>query len=360
MNPLAAELARLIAADGPLPLSRFMAEALGHPKYGYYTTREPFGTDGDFVTAPEISQMFGELVGLWCAQSWLDRGGPAPCALVELGPGRGTCMADALRAAAALPAFRAALTPHLVEMSPRLRERQRLTLAGHDAVWHEDIATLPDGPALIVANEFFDALPIRQFQRAADGWHERVVGLQDCALALALAPGTMPESLLPAPLRNAAPDSIVELSPARSSMMRQLAERIVSQGGALLAIDYGYAPSAAGDTLQAVRAHRPVPVLETPGKADLTAHVDFQALAEVATEAGATVHGPTDQGDWLRRMGIKERAAALQSKASPEQAQAIDVAVARLTEPAQMGTLFKVLAVTGPDDPAPAGFEGAA
>lgn len=360
MTPLEQELARVIAAEGPLPLSRFMAEALGHPKYGYYTTKEPFGAQGDFVTAPEISQMFGELVGLWCAQTWSDMGAPSPCLLVELGPGRGTLMADALRAAAALPAFRAATAVHLVELSPRLRERQRQTLANIDIAWHDSISSLPAGPAVIVANEFFDALPIRQFHHAADGWHECMVGLADNALALVLSPATVPEHAIPPALRDAPQGSILELSPAREEVMRQLAQRIAEQGGALLVADYGHTRSAPGDTLQAVRAHEPVPVLSTPGEADLTAHVDFQALAEAAAGAGAAVHGPVSQGDWLRRLGLEQRATALKARATPQQAAAIDAAATRLTATDQMGRLFKLLAITGPDAAVPAGFEGSA
>lgn len=347
-TPLATELARLIAAEGPLPLSRYMAEALGHPRYGYYTTKEPFGVRGDFVTAPEISQMFGELIGLWCAQTWADMGGPEGALLVELGPGRGTLMADALRAAAALPLFRDSLAVHLVETSPRLRERQREALSGIEVAWHDSIDDLPPGPAFIIANEFFDALPIRQFQRDEDGWHECMVGLADNELALLRSPAAVPDALIPPALRAAPTGSIAELSPAREEAMRQIAARLADQGGAALVIDYGHAQSGPGDTLQAVRAHEPVPVLSAPGEVDLTAHVDFQALAEVATGAGAATYGPVAQGDWLLRIGLAQRAAALKARATAAQAEAIDAAVARLTETEQMGTLFKVLAIIGP------------
>lgn len=359
MTALARQLARLIAADGPIPLSRYMAEALGHPTLGYYQTREPFGADGDFVTAPEVSQMFGELIGLWCAQTWSDQGRPNPCHLVELGPGRGTLMADALRAARSLPDFLDAVRLHLVETSTRLRKRQAESLAGHCPHWHDSVASLPDGPVLVIANEFFDALPVRQFQRAQDGWHERMVGVKDGELTLVLSPAAAPPGAIPAALRGATVGAIAEFAPASAEVIGLLSGQIARNGGALLAIDYGHATSAPGDTLQAVRGHQPVPMLSTPGEADLTAHVDFQFLREAAEASGAVTYGPVGQGDWLRRIGIEPRAVALKASAEPAQAEAVDAALARLTGPEQMGTLFKVLAVAGPDSPVPAGFEGA-
>ena len=246
---------------------------------------------------------------------------------------------------------------HLVELSPRLRDIQRQTLDGIAATWHDDIAGLPPGPALILANEFLDALPIRQFQRTEQGWHERMVGFDGAGLALQLAPQPVPEAVIPADQRAAPQGSIIELSPAREQVMHALARRIVAEGGALLIIDYGHASRGTGDTLQAVRAHRPAPLLDRPGEADLTAHVDFQTLVETAKAAGAVAYGPDCQGDWLNSLGIQQRASALKASASPTDAAAIDAAVARLTGSAQMGTLFKVMAVSASGHPTPAGFE---
>lgn len=355
-TPLAAELQRLIRLEGPIPLSRFMAEALGHPRHGYYINRDPLGTAGDFTTAPEISQMFGELVGLWCADVWQRIGAPAPLRLVEFGPGRGTLMADALRAAAVLPGFVEAVTIHLIETSLALRQRQQATLTGRALHWHATIDEVPTGPALVVANEFFDALPVRQFQRAEAGWHERLVAASGDGFAFTLGPDPLPPTALPPAFAAAAVGDIAELAPAREAVMQQLAERLVADGGAALVIDYGHAQSRPGDSLQAVRDHAFAPVLAAPGEADLTAHVDFQALAAVAAAAGAGVHGPCPQGRFLKRLGIDARAAGLKAKATARQRDDIDAAVARLTGAAEMGGLFKVLAVTGPDVPTPAGF----
>ncbi len=357
MSALADHLRRLVAVDGPMPVSRFMAEALTHPTLGYYANRDPFGQDGDFVTAPEISQMFGELIGLWCAHGWQQLGRPSAFLLVELGPGRGTLMADAVRACRGVPGFLDAADIRLVEVSPALRERQRDTLAGVDVTWHADIAELPDAPLLLIANEFFDALPIRQFQRHKNRWHERLINVGPSGLAYVLSPQPIADSALPPAVRQAPPDSIVEASPARASVMAEIAARIAAAGGLALVVDYGYVRTAPGDTLQAVKGHARHPVLQAPGTADITSHVDFQALAEAATSAGAAAHGPVPQGRFLERLGIAARAATLSAKATPAQAAAIETATARLTGAGQMGALFKVLAVTSKDMPAPAGFE---
>lgn len=353
---LSAHLHRLIRADGPIPLSRFMAEALGHPRFGYYMRRDPLGADGDFTTAPEISQMFGELLGLWCADLWQRSGAPATVRLVELGPGRGSLMADALRASAVLPAFAAAVDVHLVETSPALRRRQRATLADLEVHWHTSLADVPPGPSLVIANEFFDALPIRQYDRTDDGWRERFVALDGDGLAMIAGAELLPVDALPPAFRAARPGEVAELAPARDAIMRQLGERLVSDGGAAVVVDYGHARSHPGDTLQAVRNHAFAPVLDAPGEADLTAHVDFAALADAARAAGARVHGPVTQAGFLEALGLAPRTAALKASASPRQAADIEAAVARLTDPAQMGELFKVLAIAGPDMPAPAGF----
>lgn len=338
--PLPERLARAITLGGPIPVSQFMAAANAH----YYATRDPLGAAGDFTTAPEISQMFGELIGLWAADLWDRAGRPADALWVELGPGRGTLTADALRAMRA-----AGFVPpvHFVETSPVLRAEQAKRVA--DAVWHDDVEDLPsDRPLIIVANEFFDALPIRQLVRAANGWHERLVACQD-VLFLPIAGKQVPDSVIPEGLRDAAPGAIIETSPASVGIMRVLAARIVAQGGALLAIDYGYQGPAIGDTLQAVRGHAFANPFDEPGERDLTAHVDFATLGLVGHASGAIASGPVDQGDLLRALGIDARAAALAQK-DPRVLADRD----RLVE--DMGTLFKALAIRHPDWPQPAGF----
>ena len=358
MDTLAHALARRIALEGPLTVGAFMAEALGHPRHGYYMKQDPFGAAGDFVTAPEISQMFGELIGLWCADSWQR--------LIELGPGRGTLMADALRAAAILPPFRAAIRVHLVETSPALRERQRAAL-GDQATWHDRLEEVPPGPSLVIANEFFDALPIRQVQRTVHGWAERLVDLDpespedDPRFRFVLELGRSPgRNLIPDSLRDSPVGSIVEVSPASQSVARLLGARLAEQGGAALVIDYGYADGpAVGDTLQALRKHAFAPVLEAPGEADLTAHVDFASLASAARDGGADAYGPVTQGEFLLRLGIQQRAQVLKRTANPKQAADIDSALDRLVGGEGMGTLFKALALSTPGFGPPAGFEGA-
>ena len=359
MTPLLDALRRRIAVDGPLTLAQYMAEALGHPRHGYYITRDPLGAAGDFTTAPEVSQMFGELIGLWCADLWQRMGAPDPMLLVELGPGRGTLMQDALRAIGrAAPGFRAALRLHLVETSPTLRAAQAARLADAAPAWLDRLADLPDGPALVIANEFFDALPIRQWQRGSGGWHERLVGWDDAAgrlrweLSARADPGL---ALIPAAVRDAPAGSIAEACPAGLSHAAMLGGRLARQGGAALIIDYGPAAGAPGDSFQAMRRHGFVDPLEAPGEADLTAHVDFQALAAAATQAGAQAHGPVPQGVFLDALGLQARAARLKA-AAPARAPEVDAAVDRLAGPDQMGTLFKALALTAPGLGPPAGF----
>ncbi|WP_443026226.1 class I SAM-dependent methyltransferase [Sphingomonas sp. CCH10-B3] len=338
-EPLLAErLARAITLAGPIPIAQFMAAANAH----YYASRDPLGAGGDFTTAPEISQMFGELIGAWATDLW-DRAGRPAVAYAELGPGRGTLAVDALRVMA-----KAGLTPpvHLVETSPVLRAAQGERLAG--ATWHDDTTTLPSDVALIVvANEFFDALPIRQLVRSREGWHERLVACQDL-LFLPIAGGRVPDTIIPPELAEAPPGSVIETSPASVAIMRDVAGRIARQGGAMLTIDYGYAGPAIGETLQAVRAHGFANPFERPGEQDLTAHVDFATLAAAAASAGAVPFGPVTQGALLTTLGIDARAAALGPTVAPDRD--------RLVAPDQMGDLFKALAVTARGWPQPAGF----
>ena len=360
-SALGRRLARRIAITGPISVAEFMAEALGHPTLGYYRRTMPIGAAGDFITAPEVSQMFGELVGAWLAERWQAIGRPSPVRLVELGPGRGTLMADALRATRGVPGFHAMLDLHLVEINAPLRATQEASLGIYKPAWHESFDDVPEGPLLLVANEFFDALPVRQFEKTAHGWNERMIGLAPDGetLAFALSPGPSPFArLLPMALREGdlEPGTIAEVSMASIDLASRIAARLARDGGWALIVDYGRGAPATGATLQALRGHRPVDPLDRPGETDLTAHVDFAALAEAVRQSGTQVFGPTGQGTFLARLGIGRRADVLKARANREQRAAIDAAMARLIAPEQMGTLFRVLAVGDDRSPAPAGF----
>lgn len=354
MSALKVELVRLIREEGPLPVSRFMALALGHPRHGYYMTRDPFGREGDFTTAPEISQMFGELIGLWAAHLWQAMDAPACVRLVELGPGRGTLMADLLRATRMVPGFHAALSVHLVETSPVLRAKQAATLSGAGAVWHDGIASALDGPAIVLANEFLDALPLDQFVMTAEGWHERLLGLNDdgeLAFGLALVGEEA--------LKLSAPAGTVFEQPfAALDVVAAVARHIAAEGGGALFIDYGAVRSGFGDTLQAMKRHAFVDPLAEPGEADLTVHVDFERMGQAALKAGAALHGPATQRDVLLALGLAQRAQILSQKADSAQRQAISEAFDRLIQPGEtgMGDLFKVLALSHPALPPLPGF----
>ncbi len=355
MTALKAELIRLIREEGPLPVSRYMALCLGHPRHGYYMTRDPLGATGDFTTAPEISQMFGELIGLWAVQIWQAMGAPADVRLVELGPGRGTLMADMLRAAQVVPAFRDALSVHLVETSPVLREIQAATLAGKAGpVWHDRVETALDGPVIVVANEFLDALPLDQFVMTERGWRERLVGQgAERALVFGLGEGEAGPDF-PAPL-----GSVFEQPAIALDIVSALSRHLAEAGGAALLIDYGSMRSGFGDTLQAMKGHAFVDPLTEPGEADLTVHVDFARVAQMALKSGTACHGPATQGTFLLALGLADRAQALSAKATPEQAQAIGAAFDRLTARGEtgMGELFKVLALSHPGLPSLPGFD---
>jgi len=337
---------RLIRNHGPIPVAQFMGEANAL----YYASRDPLGAAGDFVTAPEVSQMFGEMVGIWLADIWTQAGRPDSVAYVELGPGRGTLARDALRVMA-----RMGMAPqvHLVEASPALRAVQRETIPG--ARFHDDVSSLPaDLPLLVVANEFFDALPVRQLVKTSQGWRERMVGLDGERLVFVAGSRPM-DAALPDNFPGSAEGAIVETNPAAAAVMRELAGRITAQGGAALVIDYGYVEPQAGSTLQAVKAHAKVDPLALPGEADLTALVDFAMLAEVAQAAGTQVTGVAGQGAWLEALGIGTRRDAL-ARAAPHRAGEVAVAHHRLTHAEEMGTLFKVLGVAAPGWPNGSGF----
>ncbi|MBY4893128.1 SAM-dependent methyltransferase [Rhodobacteraceae bacterium N5(2021)] len=339
-----------IARMGPMSLADYMAECLHDPRFGYYATRDPLGASGDFTTAPEISQMFGELIGLWLAQVWMDQGG-APCMLVELGPGRGTLMADIMRATRGVPGFHQAVTLHLVEASPVLRAAQAETLKAHGPTFHDSLADVPEGPMLLVANEFFDALPIRQFQmNDAGDWQERQVGARDGKLIWGLAP--------PAPLEvrdGFTPGMILETCAPAQAIAGEIGRRL-RHGGAALIVDYGDWLSQ-GDTFQALAGHAYVDPLHTPGEADLTAHVAFEPLARAAGVRASTL---TPQGVFLERLGITARAQALAKGLGGAALEAHIAAHRRLTHPDEMGTLFKVLALGDPETPLPPALEPSA
>ena len=351
-SPLHHEIAKLIATAGPMPVWRYMQLCLTHPRYGYYIAHDPLGREGDFITAPEVSQMFGELLGLWAASVWREMGSPATLHLIELGPGRGTMMADALRALHVLPPLHDALSIHMVEINPVLRDQQRATLAGvHNAHWHNSLDDVPRGPSIILANEYIDALPIHQMVKRDDGWHERTVELDAAGkLVFGVAPEPTPrfEVLLPPLVRAAPVGAIFEWRPDAEIM--KIASRVREQDGAALIIDYGHLRSDAGDTFQAIARHSFADPLKNPGQADVTAHVDFQALVRAAEDLGARVHGPVTQGDFLKRLGIETRAVTLQAKTTPEVSADIAGALKRLTDSGRggMGSMFKVLAITEP------------
>jgi SAM-dependent MidA family methyltransferase len=349
MTGLKDRIAALVAAAGPIPVSQYVALCLYDPDDGYYMTREPFGREGDFVTAPEISQMFGELVAVWLLAAWQALGRPLPVVVAEIGAGRGTLMRDMLRTFSRLdPALAARASFAIVETSPRLARLQKAALAGMPAgvAWHEEIDTLPrHAPLMILGNELFDAIPVRQFVRAGDEWRERLVGVDDQGrLRFAVGVNRVDPALLPEKARAAPSGAIVELAPARTALMSAIAARIAADGGAGLFLDYGHLEPGIGDTLQAVRRHRPEDVLENPGEADLTAHVDFAALAGAAKSQGLKTH-LTTQGEFLLAMGLVERAGRLGANADAAEQGRIEAAVERLAGEDAMGTLFKVLAI---------------
>ena len=360
--PLEAEIRRRIESAGPLPVAQYMALCLTDPEHGYYCKRTSIGAGGDFVTAPEISQMFGELIGLWAAAAWRAMGSPENVRLVELGPGHGTMMLDALRAAKAMPDFHAAIVLHMVEVSPILQrvQRQALSGTGVPVTWHASLEDIPDGPLIILANEFIDALPVHQAVMCVDGWHERMIKVgDDGKLQFSIDRGPIPlfHEFLPSGMRRAKIGAIFEWRADKIAL--EIGRRVAKSQGVALIIDYGHVESALGDTLQAVRGHEFADPLLTPGVADLTAHVDFQALAEAAQGMGARVHGPTTQAKFLRRLGIAQRAAALTAGAPPDYASTINAALDRLTDEDRtgMGGLIKVIAFSTPNIQSLPGFE---
>lgn len=348
MTPLERLIRDVIATDGPMRLDRYMGLCLGHPQHGYYMTRDPLGERGDFITAPEVSQVFGELIGVWSVGAWAAMGEPAQVNLVELGPGRGTLMADMLRTIRkAAPGLAAAATPRLVETSPVLRAKQRHAV-GPGASWHTSLEEVPGGPMILIANEFFDAIPIRQIEKCQGRWHERVIGLEGGHLARGLAgPISGPEGR---------DGDVVELAPARDAIARHVGERLSGEPGAALIIDYGHLASAPGDTLQAMRAHGFTALTEQPGDCDITSHVDFAALGAALQAGGARVHTPITQRAFLLAMGLETRIARLAAQADAGMGAILHRQMARLADENQMGNLFKVLAATSPGMASPYPF----
>jgi SAM-dependent MidA family methyltransferase len=352
---LAEQIDAQIRATGPMSVATYMGLCLNHPRHGYYAVGRPIGAEGDFITAPEVSQMFGELIGFFFVNLWQQMGQPQSFTLLELGPGRGTLMQDALRAASKADGFENALHLQLFESNALLKAEQEKRLGRYSPYWASEIDAVSDDPIFVVANEFFDALPIRQFVKTDDGWHERLVGLHEGTRSFGLSPTPIGESAAPPEVHGAYAGEVLELGTAAVEAMQRIARKVAVQGGAILAIDYGYGQTQTGETLQAVKDHAFADVLDAPGEADISAHVNFGVLGEAARATGLAVAPLTDQGELLLRLGLGERARAL-AKANPAEAANIARAVERLTSPTQMGTLFKALCAHSPGL-RPAGFK---
>lgn len=329
--------------QGPMDLETFWTLCLAHPKYGYYITRDPLGAGGDFTTAPEISQLFGEMIGVFVADFWLRIGSPEKFYLTECGPGRGSLMADLLRATAHVNDFHQAAHIHLIETSLALREKQKEKLSAYSVTWHNDVSGVPsDAPVIILGNEFLDALPIRQAVFQDGVWRERRIGLEGDTLVFGLGGAVAGEDM-----PDGTEGDIFEFSPVRRAVWSNICDRVKAQGGAALMVDYGHLHTAVGDTFQAVKCHAFADVLTEPGEADLTSHVDFGELAKIAAAKDLSVFGPLEQGDFLRQMGIEVRAKMLAQKSLPDRAEEILAGLRRLTDSDQMGCLFKVIGAVG-------------
>ncbi len=352
-----------IRDTGPMNLAHYMALCLGHPTHGYYMTRDPFGEKGDFTTAPEISQMFGELIGAWIADSWVKMGTPKKFILLECGPGRGTLMMDAMRATQNVDGFHEAVQIHLLEMSPVLRSLQAERLSQYDATWHDDLSTLPtDYPIIVIGNEFLDALPVRQLTWCETGWKEKTVNIdKNDTLCLydVEAKNEVIEALTPFLIPPQVGEQ-VEVSLEQQRLLNDLINIVLKQGGILLFVDYGFVHNVAGDTIQAVKNHSYCDLLETPGEADITAHVNFSEISQIAMKKNMMVHGPVSQGEYLKRLGISIREGLLKENATKLQQRDIEAAVKRLigedTKNNEMGKLFKVIAFSSNSNINLAGF----
>ena len=351
---------RHISVFGPMTVAQYMSLALTHPQYGYYTNHNPFGKDGDFVTSPEISQMFGEILGAWIAHSWQTIDKPKPFRIVELGPGRGTLMNDALRSASLQKGFCSSSSLHLVEISEKLIKLQENNINGFDIPinWHDSFTDVPSGPMILIANEFFDALPIHQFEKTKQGWNERLIDIdQEDNFHFVLSSTNISNSItLSQDIISAPIGSVVETCPYGISLAAELASRVIKNGGAILIIDYGANLTIPQESWQSVYKHKYHSPLKNPGKSDISAHVNFQSLKESAIETGARVLGPIPQGTFLENLGIKSRADFLKKKSTHKQAKEINNAYHRLVDSEDMGFLFQVLCISSPNFPHPAGF----
>jgi len=352
-----------IKQDGPISVAEFMATALSHPEYGYYNTRDPFGRSGDFITAPEVSQMFGELIGLWAAAVWQLMGCPQNVHIIELGPGRGTLMADALRALKqSVPEFSKTLCVDLVDISPVLKQCQSETLQHWkqdvDICWHDDVNAISDGPCIIIANEFFDALPVHQYENTQEGWCERFIGLNAQEdFCFTLGDILMNDTIIPENFRSASIGQIYESNLESMHIVERLCGRLTSQNGACLIVDYGHTKQGLGDTVQAVKNQKYHNLFKLIGEADITAHVDFESLCMTATDHGCRVFGPTTQKVLLEQLGIGIRAERLKVSSNPQQAIAVQQAYERLIGEDEMGVLFKAMAFTNSSMMSMPGFE---
>ena len=365
INPLKERLIAKIKAEGPLSIAEYMTTCLLDPIHGYYPTRDPLGSDGDFITAPEISQMFGEVLGLWCIQSWQDMGRPEMVQLIELGPGRGIMMSDILRAAQLDKDFLEAVQVTLIEASPALEAVQGKTLASAPCPisWAPSLEKAPNGPSIIIGNEFLDCLPIRQFIQkdrfaGRKGWRERMVALDDGMLLFGISPAAISESVqttLPQAQQDAKNDELLEVCPASAQIIDQLKQRFETDTGCTLFIDYGPETTEFGDTLQALKRHEKVGVFSDPGNTDLTARVDFGALVELAKAIDLQVTTPVAQREFLSKLGLEMRAVAL-SRAKPESKETIARQLHRLTATDEMGELFKVICFQSDGLELPLGF----
>jgi NADH dehydrogenase [ubiquinone] 1 alpha subcomplex assembly factor 7 len=368
MSTLSNHIRQHIVANGPITIAKYMEEALSHPRLGYYMSEDPLGRRGDFITAPEISQMFGELIGLWCGIQWRTLGEKSPFNLIELGPGHGTLMADILRAGQGVEGFLESLVLSLVEISPVLKGIQEETLLSsvggevrrtRALSWISQLSEVPDGPFAAVANEFIDVLGIRQFQKTVKGWRERLVDVSESEpdkFQYVLSQALPDKGIVPSDLKNTSIGDILEVRPAASVLINEFCSRLKYSPGCVLLIDYGHNITACGDTLQAIKDHAYYDPMDSPGTADLTAHVDFGELYKIAIDNGVAVFGPVTQSAFLSSLGIHTRAKAL-AKASPKNANEIFEALARLTSDDSMGALFKVLVLTSPGMIPPPGFE---
>lgn len=349
-----------IRHNGPMDMGTYMELCLGHPEHGYYMTRDPFGIDGDFTTAPEVSQLFGEMVGAWLADLWIKMGSPPDILLVECGPGRGTLMADILRATKGVPGFHEAVRIFLMEMSPVLRDIQSEKLAIYEPHWIDDLSQLPSAiPVLLVGNEFLDALPVNQLVKDKDGWAQRGVSLgADQSLCLQDIP--VDQTVLddiPEGIRTSREEGVFETSHVLNQFVKSVDILLKKQGGVALFADYGHERSAFGETLQCMKSHKFAGLFDTPGLCDITAHVDFENVADHARKDGIAVHGPVTQGMFLKALGIEARAERLWAVANEAQKESISTGLERLIDTAQMGMLFKVLALCHDPKIRPEGFD---